>query len=307
MPYISKINVNGITYGLRAADAQEGASIPYVEGPATDAAGVWTGSIDGLTAYTNGLTVIYVPAVAGASGGVTLNLNGLGAVPCCTTNSTALTTHYAAGTPILFTYVDGAFRRADYNTNTTYSYFANLGYANGAYAADSAVYRYQLLVKTGEDTLGPLNNNSNAKGTAKAMRTDTPFDPFGGIFYYAATAAVAAGANIGAASVYYSAGGLDLRYSLNCGTTLTAHKFIYLKVVPQGDGTVKLAPEPCWTQALPSEADGYWYILIGRTYSAYQASLYPQNPVYYHDGTAIREVNPWASSMTIQEIDQVCV
>ena len=41
-------------------------SLYYVEGPSTDTTiGVWTGTIEGLTEYYDGLTVIYVPAVAG--------------------------------------------------------------------------------------------------------------------------------------------------------------------------------------------------------------------------------------------------
>ena len=98
-------------------------SIPiyYVQGPSTDTtAGTWTGSITGLTAYYDGLTILYVPAVAGASA-TTLNINSLGAKTCYYTNTSALTTHYSVGTPILLTYRDNAWRRADYNSNTTYS------------------------------------------------------------------------------------------------------------------------------------------------------------------------------------------
>ncbi|MBP5595352.1 MAG: hypothetical protein J6Y02_08215 [Pseudobutyrivibrio sp.] len=98
-------------------------SIPiyYVQGPSTDTtAGTWTGSITGLTAYYDGLTILYVPAVAGANP-TTLNINNLGAVSCYYTNTSVLTTHYSVGTPILLTYRDNAWRRADYNSNTTYS------------------------------------------------------------------------------------------------------------------------------------------------------------------------------------------
>lgn len=90
----------------------------YVEGPSTDTTvGTWTGTIDGLTAYYDGLTIIYVPAVAGAST-TKLNINGLGAKTCYYTNTSALTTHFSVGTPILLTYINNAWRRADYDSNT---------------------------------------------------------------------------------------------------------------------------------------------------------------------------------------------
>ena len=118
-----RLDRSGLSYfwSLLKPLLMKGTGVFYVEGPDTDTAGVWTGTIPGLEEYSDGLTMIYVPAVAGVSGGVTLNLNGLGAVPCYYTGSSALTTHYAAGTPILFTYREGGWRRADYNSNTTYS------------------------------------------------------------------------------------------------------------------------------------------------------------------------------------------
>lgn len=57
-------------------------NVHLVEGPVTDTtAGTWTGTINGLTAYYEGLVVIYVPHVAGANT-TRLNINGLGAKLC---------------------------------------------------------------------------------------------------------------------------------------------------------------------------------------------------------------------------------
>ena len=122
MAYISNVKTpDGVTYKIKDA-AKTG--IYYITGSSSDTAGVWTGSHEDITAYFDGLTIIYTPAVAGVSGGTTLNINGLGAKSCYTTKSTALTTQYAAGTPILFTYVvtsgNGTWKRADYNSNTHY-------------------------------------------------------------------------------------------------------------------------------------------------------------------------------------------
>lgn len=90
-------------------------SIPYIVGPTTDTtAGTWTGTYAGITDYTEGLTIIYVPNVAGGSSTTTLNINGIGSKVCYSTGVSKVTTHYPAGTPILFTYSGGYWKRADY-------------------------------------------------------------------------------------------------------------------------------------------------------------------------------------------------
>lgn len=107
--------------------ASEGYAIPVVEGLSTDinattsdTTAKWTGVLEGLTEYYNGLTIIYIPKIENSSAtkATTLNLNNLGAKTCYFSNKSALTTHYSIETPILFTYYNDAWRRADYNTNT---------------------------------------------------------------------------------------------------------------------------------------------------------------------------------------------
>lgn len=109
--------------GFMSADDKKkldsyGNTLYYIEGPSTDTtAGTWTGTDARITSYYDGLTIIYKPAVAGAST-TTLNINGLGAKTCYYSNTSKLTTHFAVGTPIMFTYVGGAWKRADYDSNT---------------------------------------------------------------------------------------------------------------------------------------------------------------------------------------------
>ena len=166
----------------------------------------------------------------------------------------------------------------------------NLMYRGGTRIADSALYRYQLMVEIDADTLSPFNNVNNSTATSKTLLTNVEFNAFGNIFYYNSTTNVAAGAAIASDVTMYSMHGIDLRYSLNCGTTLTANKEIYLVVTPTSGGKCKLNATTQWTHTLPSANDGLWYILLGRTYSTYQIALYPRNPVYYHNGTEIKEV-----------------
>lgn len=95
-------------------------AIPYIVGPDTDTTrGVWTGTYEGITELTDGLTIIYVPAIGGSfssSSDTTLNINGLGAKTCYN-NSVKLKSQFLAGTPIMLTYANDAWRRADYNSD----------------------------------------------------------------------------------------------------------------------------------------------------------------------------------------------
>lgn len=76
--------------------------IPFIVGTGT-AAGTWTGTLDGLTAYYDGLIILYKSPVAGAST-TTLNLNGLGAKTCYINSTTKLTTHFPINQPIFLVY-----------------------------------------------------------------------------------------------------------------------------------------------------------------------------------------------------------
>lgn len=82
--------------------ASTGNSIPFIVGTGTTA-GTWLGSLTGLTAYYDGLLILYKSPVAGAST-TTLNLNSLGAKTIYINNTSKLTTHFPANQPILLTY-----------------------------------------------------------------------------------------------------------------------------------------------------------------------------------------------------------
>ena len=184
---------------------------------------------------------------------------------------------------------NGLKQTGDANTTN----ITNVYSGNGSYVAHSALYRYQLLFQTDENTLTPLTNANNVIAATKTMLTDVEFDPFGRIFYYNTTTAAAAGGVISAGTLYYALSGFDARYGFNITTsTFTAHKPFYLVVTPLSNGKCKIASTTPWAQSLPSSNDGKWYIFIGRTYSGYQISLYPYHPVYYHDGVSIKQAMP---------------
>lgn len=86
----------------------------YVEGPSSDTTGgTWTGTITGLSAYYDGLTVMYIPAVAGGASGTTLNLNSKGAISCYNANNNPIDDQYKAGTPVLLVYKSGKWLQSD--------------------------------------------------------------------------------------------------------------------------------------------------------------------------------------------------
>ncbi len=296
MADISQITtLDGTTYDVKAIRSN---SVPIATVDSTSTSTAFTVQVpefanetelrDGMFFY------IYNNKVASASGW-TLNVNNLGAKPVYNASAERTTTGFSKTRwfPIWYssTLINGGCWIIGYLTdaNTTYSVFSAISHGQAGYLADSVVYRYQLLFQMNETEVTPLNNNSNSTGTSKTMLTSVEFDPFGEILYYNTTTTVSAGSRIaGNNCLFYAT--LDLRYTFNCGSTLTAFAPVYLKVSLQSNGKVKLVDSTAITQTLPSTNDGYYYIFLGRTYSAYQMCLYCPHPVYYHDGTKIREL-----------------
>ena len=291
-----------ITGNLRVTDTICGHNphhIYYVKGTQTAKTGAWTGDLPEVAELYEGLVIDYWLPFEG-SGSATLNLTLKGGATSGAVNmyyggTTRLTTHLPANYVGQFIYQTVTISGTNYtgwwmlrsylDGNTTD--IVNLYQGSGAYQADSTVYRYQLLFQMDENKLTPLNNNSNTTGTTKTMLTDVEFDPFGYIFYYNSTTTVNANGNM-TTTLYYQRNGVDLRYTFNCGQTLTAHKYIYLKLSLQSNGKVKIANATPWTHDLPTTNDGYLYLLLGRTYSTYQFALFKEHPIYYHDGTSLR-------------------
>ena len=75
-----------------------------------------------------------------------------------------------------------------------------------------------------------------------------------------------------------------LTYSTNCGTTLVAHKPVYLVGTIGNDGLFYLGT-PWWTQTEPTTEDGKVYIYLGDAYSTSAIYKVANNPAYeYRDG-----------------------
>ena len=285
-------------------------SIPFAIVDSTSTSTIFTATVEGITELRDGICCILMNNKVTSAANCTLNINNLGAKPLYVTSAAAtrVTTQFAKDVTWGFIYNETRVSGGCwdliylYNTNTTYSTFSMLVRGQAGYLAKSVVYRYQLLFQIDDVYVTPLNNNSNATGTGKTMLTDVEFDPFGEITLYNSTTTVAANNRIGGAVCLFN-GTLNLQYTFNCGTTLTAFAPFYLVVTPQSNGKVKIASTTPWAQALPTTNDGNYYIFLGRTYSNYQLVIYPIHPVYKYNGTYAEQIFPNTYSKT--DIDNI--
>lgn len=278
--------------------ARKSASIEYIVGTQAASTNAWTGNTVDSELYT-GKTIAYKLPFAGTSSAATLNLTladgetTTGAKNVYLNNNTGVTTHFPVNTVIVLVYDGTYWRTFDYNTNDNYLAY-RIRRGNGTYKAVTALYRYQFLLTYSETQLLPINAVNNSTATSKTLTTE-PFDPFGEIYYYPTTTTISAGANIGVSNLYTQYEAADLRYSFNTGSTLTAHKPIYIVAVPQSNGKAVLHTAPI-SQDLPTTEDGLIYICIGRAYDTYRIEIDQYKPVYYYKDSAIRLwTNPAAS------------
>ena len=288
------------------------AASPSVGGPATVTNGIKYGQVDGTstaTAYTaqiagissyyHGLTIMLRNGVVTSKAGFTINVNGLGAKPVYSSMSeaTAESTLYNIAYTMLFVYdenrVNGGcwllYRGYDSNTNT-------IGYQirtqNTTLPMDSVTYRYRLLFQSPDGTkLIPANNSNKTDATSSRTVNQTPFDPFGIIFYYGTTASVAAGARPNSSYLWQQYNDISIGYSFNntgAAATMTQWTPLYLKCAPQSDGTAIIDSTTPYVQALPTTEDGKIYIFLGIAASATTFMLMLNHPVYEYKGGHVR-------------------
>ena len=255
----------------------------------SDTAGTWTVTIPGITALAEGLTIKIRLKTSYNGTTNTLNLNGLGAKTIYFRYGNKLTSHYSKESVLALTYTTNAISSGTDRTgwiieniyDSTNTYQLRKYYTR--YKAKSALYRYMVCFINKDDELIPANNVSNSTATTKTLTTES-FMLSKGIYYYNSTTTVAAAGYTGNSTLYQQLGLIDLRYSFNTGTTLTANKPVYLVVIPQADGQVKLASTPI-AQALPTSAINILYVFLGTAYDNYRIELTIEHPIYvYRNG-----------------------
>lgn len=273
------------------------AAIPYGECASTSTSTVFTATVPGITELRDGVCMWLKNGVVTSASGFTININGLGAKPVYSNMSAVSreTTLWNINYTMFFVYdstrVEGGcwilYRGYDSNTNT-------IGYQvrtnSQSMPMTSITYRYRLLFTSADsEHYVPANNSSSTNATANRTVCQDPINPFGAIYYYGATASVAAGTNPAAASLWQQyAFALGYSFAKGSALTMTSWKPVYLKCAPQSDGSAIIDSTTPWVQELPTTNDGKIYIFLGKAYSATNIELEVNHPVYYHNGNGIR-------------------
>lgn len=278
--------------------------IEYIEGTQTAQTNKWTGvSTDTGCSSGNlyvGKTIIYHLPYAGNNSGANLKLT----LPDGTTtaeigirrqSNTAISQTYEAGCDILMVY-NGTYWKvnADYDSNTdTIGYQLRIN--NGIFknGASTSIYRYQLLVET-SNGLEAFTSTSNKTDDTKTQLSPK-YIPGGQILYYGSTTSVSSGASITASSLWQQYV-VDVRYSFNISSGITADKPVYIKMSKNTDGTLS----PVYSSStgghplvysLPSTADGYVYVYLGNSYNGtagHRLELSMRHPIFEYKNGKIR-------------------
>ena len=166
----------------------------------------------------------------------------------------------------------------------------------GQYTAGSGSYaitRYSILAQKPNGTWEKITatNATYSTGTSKSVNTSGFI--LNQLRYYGTTTTVASGVKVATNVMYEKAASVDMRYSTNCGATTTwaLGDYIYLVGTIGADGLFYLDTTAWWTNTLPSTNDGKLYIRLGLvlTAASYTMSFFGDRPIFYHDGTGIKE------------------
>ena len=292
--FISQVKVPGNeqAYDLKA---YQSAGIYYAQVNTTSTSTAFTVTIPELTVteYYDGLTLLLYNGKVTSASGFTINVNGLGAKPSYSNMTlTIFNINYA----MLFIYnstrVSGGcwicYRGYDANTNT-------VGYqlrTNSYSLTTLDAFRYYKILFTSADNQHwvPAASSTTNSATSKKTPNSRPINPFGEIVYCGSSTNYTANAAVSATTCWQEYT-LTLGYSFNttgAALTLTAREPVYVRCIPQADGSAVIHDSIPFTQTLPSTEDGSIYILLGIAYSATDIELLMNHPIYYYKEGAIR-------------------
>lgn len=291
MADISKITLpDNSQYDIK--DAKK-SGVYFVIGTQTAKTGAWTGNIDVDELY-DGLTIAYY-LPRDPSGNATLNLTlkdgtKTGAINCYRGQSSRLTTHYPVGSVIPMTYcsagsitINGTATTDNrwiaipfYDTNTTVIQTLTIN-DNKNTAGLNGVAQYNLIMEDSNKQYQGLVLTSGT-GTTKEKNPVGFLPP--NIFYCNGSNSYVKDAALTGTNIYTSYA-IDLRYSTNCGTTLTNGKSTYLVGTIHNDGLFYLA-DTWWSQSLPTADGDQVYIYIGPAISNHQVHLATFHPMFWH-------------------------
>ena len=235
--------------------------------------------------------------------------------PCFYSNTTRLTTHYAVNNAIRLTFktnitatytvtindvsssqtytVSGWWADANYDSNTVGTY------AGTVVAGANGIRPYGLAMKTAANAWSSLTTSaSTGTGTGKTKYGSGFY--LGNIIYNSSNSTYNSGST---SSTCYDALGFDLRYSTNCGTTLTKGSEVYLVGTINNNDNLFYLDNTWWTQTKPTTEDGKVYVYVGIAYSTYQVYLSANNPAYKYVGGEFQPLESTTASSYITYID----
>ena len=257
-------------------------------------------SIPSITTLDTGTIIIVQPTVTSTVANSTLKLNDFTAYPMRYNNAAITTstdsTVWSANYPSIWVF-DGTywvFAGHGLDSNTTYT--LNYSVDAGQYTAGSGSYaitRYSIVAQKADGTWEKITatNASYSTGTSKSVNTSGFI--LNQLRYYGTTTGVASGVKVATNVMYEKAASVDMRYSTNCSgtTTWALGDYIYLVGTIGVDGLFYLDTTTWWSNALPTANDGKLYIRLGLSLTAagYTISFFDDRPIFYHDGTGIKE------------------
>lgn len=168
---------------------------------------------------------------------------------------------------------NGLMHSADANTNTDTYDRTKIGQN---YVAKGTVYSTQLVMSSDWNNYFSITN-ARTTATTKAV-TQEPFRPET-ILYYSSTGNAKNGVQMSGTYLYTNIP-IDIRYSINA-TSITNYLPIFL-IATRDDSTglYTLKSDKWWTQDIPTEEDGLYYIYLGGAYSTVSIGLSASHPVY---------------------------
>lgn len=279
-------------------------SIEFIKTTNTAAGANLTGVSQDSALYDGKTIFLYLSYAAGSNATLNLTLsNGTqtGAKPLYYTGTSRMTTHYGAGSVVSLTYVESVdgWRRAEYDSNT---YDRTLLSNTRVIAGTNGIFPFSLIMQRPDATWEALTTTGGT-GTTKAKNPHGFV--LGKIWCFNANATITNGNLTTATNYLYDCMPLSLQYITNCGTTLVAHKPVYLVGTIGNDGLFYL-DTPWWTQTLPVTEDGKVYIYLGDAYSTSQIYLVANNPIYEFKNGAFGLYSPGSiQSISNSEIDSI--
>ena len=276
-----------------------------VMGTQTSATYLWTGSLNKSSLYV-GQVINYFLPYAGVNSYATLTLtlsNGTqtDAIPIYYRGTNRITTQFPAGSVLQLTYLEniiigsttiakGWFTDSFYYQSDS-NYYDRLRVDFRVYADTGGIYGWQLLLRTGENTYTSICTSYTTNTTKTPTSLGFYLDS---ILYYSISTTITQGNTVSAESLYRVVE-FDVRYSFNV-SSLIQNKPVYLKVLYEAsDRKFYIDPDnDWWSQELPNDYDGYYYIYLGVMSSTTVLVLDVNHPVYtYVDDyyyTGIKEV-----------------